>query len=40
MSVPNPNDKYGIHSTDYSVGQHNVQRWGMFPLRLVRTLRI
>ncbi|KZY37679.1 BCCT transporter [Oleiphilus sp. HI0081] len=28
MSVPNPNDKYGIHSTDYSVGQHNVQRWG------------
>ncbi|MGK0445468.1 MAG: BCCT family betaine/carnitine transporter [Bermanella sp.] len=26
--MPNPNDKYSIHSTDYTVGQHNVQRWG------------
>ena len=26
--MPNPKDKYSIHSTDYTVGQHNVQRWG------------
>jgi len=26
--MPNPNDKYSIHSTDYTIGQHNVQRWG------------
>jgi BCCT family betaine/carnitine transporter len=26
--MPNPNDKYSIDSTDYTVGQDNVQRWG------------
>ncbi|MGR6873037.1 BCCT family transporter [Pseudomonas sp. HK3] len=26
--MPNQNDKYSIHSTDYTVGQNNVQRWG------------
>lgn len=26
--MPNQNDKYSIHSTDYSIGQNNVQRWG------------
>lgn len=26
--MPHKEDKYSIHSTDYTVGQHNVQRWG------------
>ena len=26
--MPNPNDKYSIHSTDYTIGQDNIQRWG------------
>ncbi|MFT6791210.1 MAG: BCCT family betaine/carnitine transporter [Cellvibrionaceae bacterium] len=26
--MPNSKDKYSIHSTDYTVGQDNVQRWG------------
>ena len=26
--MPNPKDKYSIHSTDYTVGQNNIQRWG------------
>ncbi|TNC80508.1 MAG: BCCT transporter [Oleiphilus sp.] len=26
--MPNQNDKYSIHSTDYSIGQNNIQRWG------------
>lgn len=26
--MPNPNDKYSINNTDYTLGQDNVQRWG------------
>lgn len=27
-NVPKENDKYSIHSTDYSVGDDNIQKWG------------
>ncbi|MDX1453617.1 MAG: BCCT family transporter, partial [Oleiphilaceae bacterium] len=26
--MPDVDDKYSIHSTDYTIGQHNIQRWG------------